>query len=109
MSNYKINGSATSIGPISVRWIPNTIGIALTGRAVFSAYSTIEMRFDGGSIPHVRQWLDNVSATSFNLTTLARDQLAFVDLSGVNAEITQWPDVQDVNYGEFTIMIRGAL
>lgn len=108
-TNYKINGTATSIGPVSVRWLPNVQGIALNGRAIFSSYNTIEMKFDGGSIPHVRQWIDSVSAASFNLTTLARNQLAFVDLSGVNAEITQWPEVQDVNYGEFVIVVRGAL
>jgi len=109
MTDYKINGSSTSIGPVSVKWIPNTQGISLGGRAIFSSYHNIEMQFNGGSIPHVRQWLDNISATSFNLTTLARDQLAFVDLSGVNAEISQWPQIEDVNYGDFTVIIRGAL
>ena len=108
-TQYKINGSSTSIAPVSIRWIPNLQGVSLNGRGIFSSYANVEMQFDGGSIPESRQWLDNVSAASFNLTTLSRDQLSFVTLSNVNAEITQWPSVENVNYTEFTIVIRGAL
>jgi hypothetical protein len=108
-TDYKINGSAASIAPISVKWIAPTTGISLSGRGIYSAFHNIELQFDGGSIPECRQWLDVVSAGSFNVTLLSRDQLAFTTLSGVNAEITEWPSVESVNYTPFSITIRGAL
>lgn len=108
-TDYKINSSGMSIGPFSIKWMPTTIGVALNGRGIYSSFYNIIMQFEGGSIPHVWQWIDNVSAGSFNATVLDRNQLAFTDLSGVNAEITEWPDIQNVNAGNFTIVLRGAI
>jgi hypothetical protein len=109
MSDWKINGSGMSIAPVGSFWVPPTIGIALTGRGVYSSFYNVELTFAGGCVADTWQWIDAVSAGSFNATILARDEIAFTDTSGVYAEIVQWPKIEGTITGEFVILLRGVL
>lgn len=107
-TDYKINGSATSIGPVSVQWLRTKIGTDHNGAPLYSQDHQVIMQFDGGSPTEVQQWLDNAVGGSVNLTTLNRWQLGFTTLSSVYMEVTQEPQMQDINLGSFTITVMGA-
>lgn len=107
-TDYKINGTSTSIGPVSVQWLRTKIGTDHNGAPLYALDNQVIMQFDGGSPPHVREWLNATSGGSVSLTTLNRWNLGFTTLSGVYMEASREPDFSDVNLGAFTITVMGA-
>jgi len=104
---YSINGSATSIGPVGVRWMPITSIIDHNQQPVIGGYD-IELRFDVSAPADAAQWLTNVSATSVNLVVPNRWSTAFVTLSAVYCEIVESPSQEDVHIEPFTIVVHGV-
>jgi len=107
-TQYKINGTATSIGPVEVKWIPQIMGVDHNGQPVFSANYEIELSFDGGSVTHTREWIQGTSSGSVNLTVLNRQQLGFTTLSGVYVAIQEEPYIRDINTGPFKLLVRNV-
>lgn len=105
--SYAINGSSCSYAPFSVRWIPITTIIDHNQQPVIGGYD-IELRFDSCSPADAQQWLDNVSATSINLTIPDRWQLGFTTLSSVYCEIVESPALMDIHLEPFTIVVHGV-
>ena len=104
---YAINGSATSIAPFSVKWMPITTVIDHNKQPVIGGYD-IELQFDVCSVLDGRQWLDNVSANAVNLTLPDRWALGFVTLNDVYCEIIDSPALMDIHLEPFTIIVHGA-
>lgn len=107
-SQYKINGTATSIGPTSIRWMPQQLGIDHNGQPVYSSNYQIEMRFDSGSVTWAREWITGTSSGSVNLTVLNRLNLGYTDLSGVYVSIEEEPEISSVLAGQFRLMVRNV-
>lgn len=105
--SYAINGSATSIGPTSVRWMPISSITDHNQQPVYAGYD-IELQFDAACPADGRQWLDNVSAASINLTIPDRWKLSFITLSTVYCEIIESPAQQDIHLESFIIMVHGV-
>lgn len=107
-TQYKINGTATSIGPVEIKWIPQLLGVDHNGQPVLSANYEVELSFDGGSVTHTREWIQGTSSGSVNLTILNRQQLGFTTLSGVYVAITEEPSIRDINTGPFKLTVRNV-
>lgn len=107
-SNFKINGTATSVAPISIRWIPQILGVDHNGQPVYSSNYNIEMRFDSGSVTYAREWIESTSSGSVNLTVLNRLNLGYTDLSGVYVSIEEEPEITSVIAGPFRLMVRNV-
>lgn len=105
--SYAINGSTCSYAPFSVRWMPIVSGLDHNQQPFYSGYD-IELRFDACSVADGRQWLDNVSATSVNLTIPDRWVLGFTTLSSVYCEILEPPALMDIHLEPFTIIVHGV-
>ena len=105
--SYAINGSAASFGPNSVRWIPIVSFIDHNQQPVYSGFD-IELLFDACSPADAQQWLQNVSATSINLTIPDRWQLGFTILSSVYCEIVDSPALQDIHLEPWSLIVHGV-
>jgi hypothetical protein len=105
--SYAINGSATSIGPTSVRWIPIVSIIDHNQQPVIAGFD-IELVFDVSRPADGYQWLDNVSSTSVNLTIPDRWKTSFITLSSVYCEIMESPPQLDIHLEPFTLMVHGV-
>ena len=107
MSNYIINGSTMSFAPYSVKWIPIVSIIDHNQQPVYSGYD-VELLFDACSVADAQQWLNNVSATSVNLTIPDRWQLGFTALSAVYGEIVDSPPLQDIHLEPWSLVFHGV-
>jgi hypothetical protein len=109
MTDYAINGSSVIIGPTRQQWIPILQGTDHNGQSIYSGHWDVVMDFEGGSVTHVREWLDNVISGSVNLTMLERNSLNFKEYEGVFIEVSRHPDIQTVISSGFTLTVRGVL
>ena len=106
---YKINGTATSIGPATVRWMPTVKGNDHNGQPLYSTSYTVELRFsEGASVTDGREWLDGTSSGSVTLTIPTRWGLDFTDLSSVYVQILEPPELADVHLGSFALLVNGV-
>lgn len=107
--SYKINGSAASIGAISVKWALKYQGIDHNGQPVASRFADVELRFPEEAQPaDLRQWMNNCSTGSVTLTIPTQWGTSFTDLSAVYCEITQFPEIQDVHATQLVMIVRNA-
>lgn len=104
---YMINGSAASVGPVSVNWVPIAQFTDFNNQPVYSGWR-IELGFEPLAIADAAQWLNAVSAGSVNLTVLDRWSLGFTTLSSVYCSIPTPPVVMDVHTEAFTIVVHGV-
>jgi hypothetical protein len=109
MTDYAINGSSVIIGPTRQQWTPILQGVDHNGQSIYSGHWDVVMDFEGGSVTHIREWLDNAVSGSVNLTMLERNSLNFKEYEGVFIEISRHPDIQTVVSGGFTLTVRGVL
>ena len=107
-SNFRINGTNTSIAPISIRWIPQILGTDHNGQPVYSSNFNIMMKFDAGSVVWAREWIEGTSSGSVNLTVLNRLNLGYTDLSGVYVSIEEEPEINSILAGQFSLMVRNV-
>lgn len=107
-SQFKINGTPTSIAPITIRWIPQQLGIDHNGQPVYSSNYQIDMRFDAGSVVWAREWIEGTSSGSVNLTVLNRLSLGYTDLSGVYVSIEEEPEINSILAGQFRLLVRNV-
>lgn len=107
-TTYTINGTAASLGPISVRWRGMLVGRDHTQRGIYSGNWEVDLSFPPASIAWGQQWLNAASAASANITILAHHSIGYTDLSGVQLEVIEYPAVEDVNFTAWTMVVRGA-
>lgn len=105
--SYAINGSSTSVGPVSVNWIPIEQIRDFNNQPVYSGYR-VELGFEAMAVADAAQWLNSTSSGSVNLTILDRWSLNFTTLSGVYCNFPTLPMVRDVHVEPFTIVINGV-
>lgn len=108
MSDYAINGSSMIIGPVRQAWTPIVQGVDHNGQSIYSGNWDVVMDFEGGSVTHVRQWINSTSSGSVNITMLDRNALSFTQYTNVYIEVVRHPDIQTVVSGGFTLSVRGV-
>lgn len=112
MTVYKLNGSQASMAPTEIEWSFPSVSVGLKGKPTYSRYANVTMSFDeGGSPPFVREWLDTVSSGSFSIQMpgYGAGGGSFAQFQTAYGEIIQWPTLQSIAFGEFSIIIRGLL
>jgi hypothetical protein len=107
-TTYTLNGTATCMGPNSVRWRRVNIGRDHNKRPLFSANWEVDLTFPPASMVWGQEWLRGADSASVNVTVLDEYSIGWRDLSAVQLEVTQYPNVENINFTGFTMVIRGA-
>ena len=107
-TTYTINGLTASMAPFSVRWRQQAVGRSHDQRALYSGNWEIDLSFGAASISWGQQWLDAASSGSANLTVLDKYKISFTDLSAVQLEVLAWPNIENINFGPWEMVVRGA-
>ena len=107
-TTYTVNGVSASLAPINVLWQGMPVGRDHTQRAIYSGNWEVHLMFPPASISWGQQWLHAASAASANVTVLRQYQLGFTDLSGVQLEVLTYPGIENINFTEWSMVIRGA-
>lgn len=105
---FSINGTNTQIAPISQRWRQVQIGISHDQRGLYSGNEEIDLSFDSASISFAREWLEAASGGSLNLTVLNRYGITFTDLSAVNLNVVEYPEISAGVAGPWSMVVTGA-
>lgn len=102
---YAINGTATSIAPITVLWQPNKVGVDHNGAPVYSRYWNVVLEFDASVPSEASEWITRASGGSISLTIPNRwSSGSFVTFSPCYLELSAPPVYETVNLMSFTLM-----
>ena len=107
-TEYTVNGNATCLAPFSLRWRQQQTGRSHDQRALYSGNWEVDLSFGAASILWGQQWLDAASSGSANITILDKYKISFTDLSAVQLEVVAWPAIENINFGPWEMVVRGA-
>ena len=107
-NTWILNGITASIAPYSIRWRKLAIGRDHTRRPLYSGNWEIDMSFDSASITYARQWLEAASSGSLNMTVLKPYSIGWTDLSAIQLELIEVPNIANGTSDPWSMIVRGA-
>lgn len=107
MTDYLINGSAASLAPTGVKWVPQIATTDHNNQPVYSTFN-VELQFPACCPADAAQWLNAVSSGSVDLQILGRWNLSETNLSAVYCFIPDPPQSRDIHVEPFSIMVMGV-
>lgn len=102
---FTLNNSTASLAPYSVLWRNVEIGQDHNGLILYARHKEIDMQFDSGSVSFAREWIERASSGSLNMDVIEQNGLGYKTLSGVILRITNYPDLQSVVSGPFSLTV----
>ena len=104
-TTWTINNSTAALAPYSIVWNKIQAGTDHNGAPIFSAYKEVELRFESASITFAREWLNTENGAAHTFDILGELSLGFITLSNIYVAVEQYPVVESVIAGPFTLKL----